>query len=163
MSNCQKPGSVHRIRNCSEGLCSETGTCGYRAEPAPSKVAEIGGVSDFSGKVDGGGYKASMDDPSKLPLWLVPVSFIRGTAAVLQYGKRKYAANNWRKGMAWSEVYSALLRHLTAWQEGEENDVESGLSHLWHAACCLAFLIEYATFRKLYGRFDDRFKRPEGE
>jgi hypothetical protein len=131
--------------------------------PAPytttEKVSKT--VTDFAGKIDGGGYKASMDDPKKLPMWLVPVTFIRAVAAVLGYGQKKYAANNWRKGMAWSEVYSALQRHLTAWLEGEENDEESGLSHLWHAACCLAFLIEYAAFRNLYGRFDDRFKRPE--
>lgn len=124
--------------------------------PAPPRA-----VSDFAGQVDGGGYKASMDDPKKVRMWLVPVSLLTAVAAVLTYGMRKYAANNWRKGMSWMEVYSAIQRHLTAWLEGEENDPESGLNHLWHAACGLAFLIEYVAFARLYGRFDDRFKRPE--
>jgi hypothetical protein len=111
--------------------------------------------------VDGGGYKASMDDPRKLPLWLVPVALILGVASVLGFGAKKYAANNWRRGMKYSEVFSALQRHLNAWIEGEDNDAESKMNHLWHAGCCLAFLIEYIAFPKLYAQFDDRFKRPD--
>ena len=123
-------------------------------------MASVREVTDFKGSIDGAGYKTSMDDPKKLPLWLVPVALIMAVAAVLAFGAKKYASNNWRKGMKWSEVYSALQRHLNAWQDGEENDPESGLSHLWHGACCLAFLIEYSAHRKLYGKFDDRFQRP---
>lgn len=116
-------------------------------------------VLDYSGEVDGGGYKASMDDPKKLPLWLVPNALINGAAAVLGYGASKYAPQNWRRGMAWSETYSALQRHLTAWNEGEDADPESGLPHLGHAACCLAFLLEYEAQPALYAKFDNRFKR----
>lgn len=120
-------------------------------------------VTDFRGKADGTGYKASMDDPNKLPLWLVPVAAIKACARALQHGAKKYAANNWRKGMKWSEVYSALQRHLTAWNEGEEIDPESGLNHLDHAQACLAFLTEYVAHPELYVGFDDRFKRPQPE
>jgi len=135
--------------------------------PVMGTVPEIVGfpkkVDDFKGLVDGGGYKASMDDPRKVPVWLVPISLIFGVARILGYGAKKYAANNWRRGMKYSEVYSAIQRHLLAWLEGEDNDPESGMSHLWHAGCGLAFLCEYIAFPKLYGRFDDRFNRPEAE
>lgn len=116
-------------------------------------------VEDYSGAVDGAGFKSSMVE-KKLPLGLIPVSMLRLIAAVLRYGATKYAPNNWRRGMSWSEVYDALQRHLTAWLDGEWLDPETGLSHLGHAGCCLAFLIEYETHAHLYGRFDDRFKRP---
>lgn len=118
----------------------------------------VGPVTDYQGQVDGTGYKNSMDDPRKIPLALIPPALVRQVGQVLGYGARKYAPNNWRKGMKWSEVYSAMQRHLLAWQEGEDIDPESGLPHLAHAGCCLAFLMEYAEQGLTYGKFDDRFK-----
>lgn len=115
-------------------------------------------VTDYQGQVDGGGYKGSMDDPRKLPIWLVPRALIDGAARALQHGAVRYAPNNWRKGMNYSEVYSALQRHLLAWNEDEDIDPDSGLNHLDHAAACLGFLSEYVA-RPEYARFDNRLKR----
>lgn len=115
-------------------------------------------VHDYLGEVDGGGYKSSMDNPEKLPLWLIPNALGQAAARALQHGAAKYAPNNWRRGMPYSEVYSALQRHLTAWLEGENYDGESSLNHLDHAAACLSFLCEY-TAQPHYAKFDDRFKR----
>ncbi len=59
---------------------------------------------------------------------------------------------NWEKGMSWGRVYGALMRHLWAWWAGkratksflfDDTDVETERSHLWHAACCIAFLLTY--------------------
>lgn len=77
------------------------------------------------------------------------------TAEVMTFGKNKYAAHNWRGGFAWSRPYSALQRHLTAWNSGEDKDPESGLSHLAHAACCIQFLLE---FEETHKALDDRYK-----
>ena len=115
-------------------------------------------VTDYQGTVDGGGYKGSMDDPRKLPIWLVPNALVHGAARALQHGAVRYAPNNWRKGMDYSEVYSALQRHLLAWNEDEDIDPDSGLNHLDHAAACLGFLSEYVA-RPEYARFDNRLKR----
>lgn len=82
-------------------------------------------------------------DYGKLPLDLVAVGYVEGTAAVLSFGSEKYAPYNWAKGMKWSRVYAALLRHLYAWWKGERVDPETGISHLYHASCCLLFLSEY--------------------
>lgn len=117
-------------------------------------------VHDFAGRIDGGGYKGSMDDPKKLPIWLVPNALVFAAARSLQHGAKKYAPNNWRRGIAYSEVYSALQRHMLAWLEREDHDPDSGLSHLDHAAACLAFLTEYEA-RPEFHQFDDRLRRPE--
>lgn len=95
----------------------------------------------------------------KLPVGLVPVSLIRGVAAVLAVGARKYAPRNWERGMEYSVVYASLLRHLLAWQDGEDTDSESGRSHMEHVATNAAFLIEYqrrVAAGTLPGSLDDR-------
>jgi hypothetical protein len=95
-------------------------------------------------------------DAGKLPLELVPTRPLEAVAAVLAFGARKYAANNWRKGLAFSRVYAAVLRHLFAWWRGEDNDPETGLSHLAHARCELDFLLEYTLRPGGPGTLDDR-------
>lgn len=112
-------------------------------------------VADFTGKVDGGGYKAVMDNP-KDPLELIPPQFLLALAAVLQHGKVKYAANNWMRGMSFTVVFGSILRHLFAWFAGRDTDKESGLPHLHHAACGLMFLIFFTTNDHTYSSFDDR-------
>lgn len=82
-------------------------------------------------------------DDNKPPLGLIPRSALTEEAAVMGHGAVKYGAHNWRKGMAWSKYIDAAQRHILAWNEGEDLDAESGLHHLAHARCNLAFLIEY--------------------
>lgn len=81
-------------------------------------------------------------DAHKVRLELLPPEFVEGVGRVLTFGASKYAAGNWAVGggFAWSRLYGAALRHLFAWARGEDHDPESGLSHLYHAACMLAFL-----------------------
>lgn len=67
--------------------------------------------------------------------------FEGGLAAVLSYGAAKYSPDNWKNcKQPWARYYSALRRHLAAIQRGETADVETGLSHCYHAACCLMFI-----------------------
>lgn len=99
--------------------------------------------------------KAQKFDDDKLRVDLVPKSLIEGTAKAMMFGMRKYSAHNWRKGLQWSRSYGALQRHLQAFWEGEDFDQESDLNHLYHAACNLAFLIEFYEKRK---DLDDRYK-----
>ncbi|HZX81677.1 MAG TPA: dATP/dGTP diphosphohydrolase domain-containing protein [Lysobacter sp.] len=82
-------------------------------------------------------------DEGKLPWHLLPFDAIRAIVSVLAFGAAKYAARNWEAGMDWSRPYAALMRHLTAWWLGERKDPETGFSHLWHAGCCVLFLIAY--------------------
>ena len=94
-------------------------------------------------------------DQDKLPLHLLSTEAMNQTAAVLAFGAQKYAEHNWRNGFAWSRPLSAAMRHITAFNAGEDRDPESGLSHLAHAACCIMFLLE---FEKTHPHLDDRYK-----
>jgi hypothetical protein len=80
-------------------------------------------------------------DQDKPDYSLLPPEALEEMSKVLTYGAKKYAPHNWAKGMDWSRLYSAMNRHIWAWWNGEDNDKETGLSHLAHAMCCLAFLI----------------------
>jgi hypothetical protein len=82
-------------------------------------------------------------DAGKARLELVPSEGVLAVAEILGVGAKKYAARNWEKGMEWSRPYAAAQRHLYAWWSGEDRDVDTGKSHLWHAACNLFFLIAY--------------------
>jgi hypothetical protein len=94
-------------------------------------------------------------DSDKLPLHLLSTEAMNQTAAVLAFGAEKYAEHNWRKGFVWSRPLSAAMRHITAFNAGEDKDPESGLSHLAHAACCIMFLLEFEKTRQ---ELDDRYK-----
>lgn len=86
------------------------------------------------------GHKA---DTGKAPYHLLAPEMLDGVAQVLDFGARKYAPRNWELGMSWSRPFSALMRHMWAWWRGEDKDPETGMSHLWHAACCIMFLMAY--------------------
>lgn len=92
-------------------------------------------------------------DDAKLRVDLLPGSLVFGVSEVLTFGAKKYGDRNWEAGIRWGRVFAAAMRHLWAWWRGEDKDAETGLSHLKHAACCIAFLIEYEDTRR---EFDDR-------
>ena len=83
------------------------------------------------------------DDQEKLRMDLVPPDVVKAMAAVLTDGAKRYGDRNWEQGMTWSRPYAALLRHMTNWWEGKNTDKDSGRPHLWHALCCIAFLVAY--------------------
>jgi len=50
----------------------------------------------------------------------------------MEYGIKKYARNNWKKGMEWSRLIDAGMRHGIAILRGEDIDPDSGNTHLAH-------------------------------
>jgi hypothetical protein len=82
-------------------------------------------------------------DYGKLPIHLVPFDAVLAITQILAFGAKKYRARGWEEGMDWDRVYSACLRHLFSWWHKEGNDPDTGKSHLWHAGCCILFLIAY--------------------
>lgn len=71
---------------------------------------------------------------------LIALDCLEECARVLEFGAKKYARDNWRKGMPQNEIIDSLLRHLSALQRGEEIDPESGLPHIGHIQCNAMFL-----------------------
>lgn len=83
------------------------------------------------------GIKHDQDKPM---LNLIDPQAIEGLAAVLTFGAKKYAADNWRGGIHNSRLIASLLRHLFAIMRGEYIDPESGLPHIDHVGCNWMFL-----------------------
>lgn len=101
--------------------------------------------------------KAKKFDEGKPRMDLFPSDALLSVGLTLGYGAEKYGAHNWRNGMEWSRMYAAAMRHLLAWNKGEDCDEESGYLHLSHAICCLLFLLEYHLQNT--GK-DDRYEEP---
>lgn len=95
-------------------------------------------------------------DDGKLPWHLLPSDAVEEVIKVLEFGAQKYEPRGWEKGMAWSRLFSAAMRHLWKWFRGEGMDPETGLSHLAHAACCVLFLLAYEIRGSRYIEWDDR-------
>lgn len=81
-------------------------------------------------------------DEDKLRAELVPQSAMDALGAVLTFGAKKYAPNNWKLCTDLICYEGALLRHIGAYRRGEALDPETGMPHLWHALTCLAVLVE---------------------
>lgn len=81
-------------------------------------------------------------DKGKARLGLVPMRILWAIARVREFGVAKYGqTDGWRR-VSPERYRDAMMRHIAAYIDNPtETDAESGLPHLWHAACNIAFLI----------------------
>lgn len=90
-------------------------------------------------------------DAGKPRLSLVPTEIINQIARVREYGINKYpngGPNNWKK-VEIDRYRDAAYRHLLAYIADPKGvDKESGLPHLAHLACNVAFLCELEALQK---------------
>lgn len=98
-------------------------------------------IGDVNSQEKGSG--ARFND-GKVDFSLLPLCTLEDEVRVWMHGEKKYARWNWAKGMPWSVPFACALRHLAAWQRGEDIDPESQLPHLAHAMCNLRMLTLYA-------------------
>lgn len=82
-------------------------------------------------------------DSGKPILSYVPKQIIYEIEKVRSFGIRKYKdPDNWKR-VEIERYHQALLRHtLAVWEDINARDKESGLLHLSHIACNVAFLLE---------------------
>lgn len=99
-----------------------------------------------------GGEKCSKEQRFDLipsaPLWTL--------AEVYGRGATKYADRNWEKGYRWGLSFAACMRHLWLFWRREDNDKETGLPHLAHAAWHCLTLLQFSQDCDKYGKLDDR-------
>lgn len=111
-------------------------------EQAPSGAASSEGLRYNSGKA---------------PLEMIPLHLLEGAARVFHDVTTRevnpYPKWNWLKENDWSVPYACMMRHLSKWQMGEDNDGETGHNHLHHAMCNLLMLVHYS---QQYPHRDDR-------
>lgn len=82
-------------------------------------------------------------DAGKAKLTLVPRQIIFDIAEVREYGNEKYGnPDNW-KTVEVERYRDAAFRHFMAYLDNPQGaDAESGINHLKHLACNMAFLCE---------------------
>jgi hypothetical protein len=92
-------------------------------------------------------------DQGKERFDLIPARPLFDLADVFTYGAVKYEDRNWEKGISYSRIFAAIMRHLWKWWKGENIDHESILPHLAHAAWGCFVLLEY---ERTHREKDDR-------
>lgn len=88
---------------------------------------------------------------SVMPRWITLL-----VGRVMSVGAAKYGAFNYRESRITSSTYlDAIERHLQLWQDGEDTDQETGVSHLASVIASCALLLDAQATGKLA---DDRQK-----
>lgn len=97
-------------------------------------------------------------DTGKRDWSLLPYDSVEEIVKVLEFGAQKYARDNWKQGegFKYSRSFSALQRHILAFMRGEDNDPETGISHISHAMCNLLFMQHFVLNKDKYKNCDDR-------
>jgi hypothetical protein len=131
-----KGGSMSGTRKCKQckvvSIPSDMSFCSIECEAASAQ--EIAKTSKNKGlKYDG----------NKPDLSLIPKAALDSCAKAFMFGASKYERDNFREGMEWTRLTASCMRHVTAFQEGENLDPESGVHHLGHALACLSMLMYY--------------------
>lgn len=100
--------------------------------------------------------KGHKDDAEKVRYDLIPAGPLHLLACLYSGGAVKYAEENWRRGISYKRLFSALMRHAWAWMRGENLDPETGLSHMVAVAWCAFGIIEL-QLQHDKPELDDRF------
>lgn len=95
-----------------------------------------------------GNKVAVKNDAGKPDFSHISYELMEAVARVREFGAKKYARNNWKLGFKYTRSIAACLRHIFAFLRGEDNDPESGLSHIAHAICNLEHLLYDISHRK---------------
>lgn len=86
--------------------------------------------------------QAVKHDQHKPDYSLLTSAMLEPMTRALMYGEGKYSRGNFKAGFENIRLTSAALRHIFAYLDREEQDPESGISHLGHAMAALAMLLD---------------------
>lgn len=83
--------------------------------------------------------KAKRFNEGKPQYSLLHLKSLEPVVRVLEFGAAKYDRNNWKKPMDLKSIEDSLTRHLTAINNGELFDEESGELHMGHIGANVMF------------------------
>lgn len=142
-------------RNCALGECSEN--CEYApvdncvekllgdVELITEQYMEMNRAKRTELMVNNAPDQKAKADAGKPRLTLIPPQILYDIAEVREYGCRKYpdgGPDNW-KTVDIQRYKDALARHTLSYLAcSSDKDAESGLNHLKHIACNVAFLCQ---------------------
>ncbi len=99
--------------------------------------------------------KAAKNDTEKADLSLVPQIALIEMAKAFMVGEKKYGRYNYCKGHDSSQLVGAMLRHATAYFNGEDHDPVDKQHHLGSVMACCAMLLRQQELGTLK---DNRYK-----
>lgn len=136
---------------CDECNCN---TPAWKFTSDPQYLQYSGGTENIDSKTP------VKSDTAKPDLSLLNRYALEQTALAFMDGAVKYGRNNFREngGLEWNRLIAAALRHLTAFNDGENVASDSKLSHLGHAAANIFMLLEYVGTQN---GIDNRFKKEQ--
>jgi hypothetical protein len=101
---------------------------------------------------------AAKNDKEKMDLSLIPKVALEAAAYAFMIGEKKYGRYNFYKGHQASQLVAAMMRHATAWMEGEERDPVDGQLHLGSVIATAAMPLQQ---QKLGTLKDNRYVKEE--
>ena len=139
-------GDAEAAAECTNaGIAIPCGNCANRRTP---KCGVCVVTPSAQGSVDKLPSRWELDDQSlkadvgKPHLTLVPNDIIFAIARVREYGVDKYKTVDGWRDVSVERYRNAAYRHWLAYLDDPQGvDDESGLPHLHHAACNIAFLV----------------------
>ena len=82
------------------------------------------------------------NDSGKSDYSLLTRPMLESMIAALMYGENKYSRGNFKGGFTNTRLLAAAMRHIMAFNDGEDLDPESNVSHLGHAMAALAMCLD---------------------
>lgn len=87
---------------------------------------------------------------------LVDFESLEPMVEVLEFGAKKYAPHNWKKGLSTTKILESMLRHVFELLQNKDLDEESKLPIIGHVMCNAMFYAYMVKHKK--DEWDDRFK-----
>ena len=120
---------------------------------SPAKPGDI----NFVDKVNENPKHIQAQKEDKAPMEYIIFSALEDDARGLRNGANKYGVGNWLVDPIKATTYvGAMMRHLKAWAEGEDEDLDDNLHPLTHLRNCCAIVLDAEKHGTL---IDDRQRR----
>ena len=114
----------------------------WQRHTQPEELPFMDSLNDQYAEIEQVRQSGMKFDSNKPRHSLLPKGAVNSVIEVLEFGAKKYSADNWREvDNAKERYYNAAMRHIDSWWNGEKCDPETGIHHLAHAATNLFFLM----------------------